>query len=148
MAGKGDYAFPLRPSLVADQRIVCDVISQMRFFLPGNQANLQITNPHAAVGAVQVRVHARASLQLENVLILRERPDACKDRIRVPNQRLRTSLQDFSQAIPGFESVAYIRTQRCVACLLDTQQLDLLPLRGVPNETRESVATILDDLSE
>ena len=62
MAGEGDHPLPLGPSLVADSRIIYDVVGQVRRSLLGDAPDLVLPEGHAAMGAVQVAVHARAGL--------------------------------------------------------------------------------------
>jgi len=68
VTGEGDHALALRPAGVADAGIAADSVRQVGLPFLGDQADLELANRHAPVGTVEVRVEARAGLQLQHLL--------------------------------------------------------------------------------
>jgi hypothetical protein len=67
-------------------------------------------------------------LQLQDVLLFVQGPDASKCRIEVPDHRLRAPPQDHSQVATLVESSTHILTQRRVTRSLDQLALYRLAL--------------------
>src|SRR5262244_3931474 len=69
----------------------------MRFLLPVNRADLQISDWDPAVRPIQTRVDACARLQLQHAFILAQHPDSGEGRVEVTNDSLRASAQNLPQ---------------------------------------------------
>src|SRR5215468_2300845 len=87
----------------------------MRFLLPGNRADLQISDWDPAVRPIQTRVHARARLQLQHAFTLAQRPDSGEGRVEVTNDSLRASAQNLPQVDRLGKSSAYISSNTRLA---------------------------------
>ena len=62
ITGEGDHAGAPRPFLVADARVVRDIVGEMRPALLCDEADFELADGHARVRAVEVRVDACAGL--------------------------------------------------------------------------------------
>jgi len=71
------HAFLLGPRLVVDSWIVDDIVCEMRSFILCNQTDLQLAHRDAAMGAINVGVHASAGLHLQYFRIFNLSPDPC-----------------------------------------------------------------------
>ena len=56
IAGKGDHAFAFGPFLMADAWIARHLVGQMRLPFLGNESDLELTDGHASMRAVKMRV--------------------------------------------------------------------------------------------
>ena len=82
-----------------------------------DEANLELANRHAGMFAVQASVKTCAGLQLQHVLSVVERPNACESPVEVTHYGLGAALQHCSQSIfgPAGECCMNICTQRRLA---------------------------------
>src|SRR6267143_754251 len=78
----------LGPLLVVDLRITHHLVGQVGTALPGDHADLVLSQWHAAVGSVDMRVHTGARLQLERAGGFVEGPDAGERHVEVAHQCL------------------------------------------------------------
>src|ERR1043166_4402142 len=62
MSGEGNHSVRLCPTFILHAWIVQNVIGQMRLLLPGNPADLQVSDGNPAESPIQTRVYARARL--------------------------------------------------------------------------------------
>src|SRR5574341_1264859 len=69
----------------------------MRLPLPGNPADLQVSDADPTVCSIQTRVHSGASLKLQYVFVLVQRPDSSEGRVEMSHDRFHASEQNLSQ---------------------------------------------------
>src|SRR5688500_17628258 len=92
----------------------------MRLLLSGNPAHLQVSNGDPTVGSIQTRVHSGASLELQHVSVLVQRPDSSEGRVEMSHDRFHASEQNLSQLTCLGEGSTRIcpKTRLAPQCLL------------------------------
>ena len=70
IAAEGHHPLPLCPVLVIDTGVAEDAIGEVGRALLGDEADLELTDFHPAMGPVEVRIHAGAGLQLQDLLLV------------------------------------------------------------------------------
>ena len=95
-----------------------------------------------------MRVHARAGLELQHVVILVQCPDTSKRCIEVTHHRLGAPLQNILQVFLPGEGHADIGANQRPACRRGSHLLCLLLLADVPDEAGEDVVAGPFNLSE
>ena len=94
-----------------DLRIAHDLVRELGTPVPGDRPDLVASQGHAAVGAVDVGVHAGARLQLEDFAGVVQRPDAGQRHVEVAHQRLGALLQHGSHATALCQGDSHVRGQ-------------------------------------
>ena len=111
MTGEGHHPLPLGPFLFVDAGIGGDVVGQVGPTLLCDQADVQLSDGHAGVPAVQAGIRPRAGPELQHLLPFVERPDAGELRAQVLDHGLGAPLQDARQGPVLREGGVYVRAQ-------------------------------------
>ena len=93
MAGESDQPLAAGPRLIVDACVADNLIRQVGLSLLSDQPNLELADRYPGVSTVQVSVHSRAGLELENVSLCTNCPDPCECRVEMLHDRLGAALQ-------------------------------------------------------
>src|SRR5262249_6741084 len=94
IARKSDHTLFLRPFLVANIRVINDIISEQRSSLPRNPAYLEFSDRHFAMGSIDMCVHSRAGLKFQHIVRMIEQPDPSERSIKITYDRFRALLKN------------------------------------------------------
>jgi hypothetical protein len=131
MARKGNHALVPHPGLV-DSWIVHDIVvdhEPLPFF--GDQVDLEESCWPRPLGAIEIGVQSRCSLDLQHIAVLVRCPDACYGHLEMSHhRRVRARLKNGSQTAFGGKRDTDVGTHECLPCAVcdgvDENQLPVL----------------------
>jgi hypothetical protein len=117
MARKGNHALVPHPGLV-DSWIVHDIVvdhEPLPFF--GDQVDLEESCWPRPLGAIEIGVQSRCSLDLQHIAVLVRCPDACYGHLEMSHhRRVRARLKNGSQTAFGGKRDTDVGTHECLPC--------------------------------
>ena len=122
---------PAGPLPVTNPRIIEDVVGQMRFALLGDQPDLELSDRHPCVAAIEVGIHPRARLKLQHLICFVKRPDAREGRAKMLDHRLGAPLKAGVQAVALGKRDADLRRKNRLARPLSKLRLCLLSVADI-----------------
>ena len=112
VAGKRHHPFSPRPFLIAHFGIADDGVGQVRLAILRDAPNLELSDRDPSMRAVQMRVEARARLQLEHAFAFVEGPDSGKGGPEMRDERLGALLQGMGERVGVGQRQSDGRAQR------------------------------------
>src|SRR5262249_7079391 len=116
ITGERNHSFAPGPFLIANARVIDNVVGQVRRLFLGDQPDLEFAHGYAGVRAVNVSVHSRAGLEFEHLLSFVEQPDSRESRVEIRDDGFGAFLQALPQRdVVVREYLADIGPQRGLA---------------------------------
>src|SRR5262249_6831163 len=117
------------PVAIAQTRIVDEVVSDVGCSFLSDQTDPQVTDGDEAMCTIEVRVHSRSGLELEESSILRDHPDAGKRSAQVFHDSFGAGLKNAFQRGVRRQRQVHVRPkgQQAVSCAFTMLQIAIEP---------------------
>src|SRR5687767_2957777 len=101
----------------------------MRFFFLGDEANLVVAHPHAAMRSIKVRIAAGTRMEFQCLCCFIKAPDPREGDVEMPHYQFGALLEHSSKLSAGIECQCYFCVQRGYADTFSQRLLRSGPLR-------------------